>query len=146
MLGRMVDRARAVGIFEGLEVGRDRVCVTSLQYADDATFFSSGDESQVVNLFSLLKLLGVISGLKINPEKSSVVGINMQHNQLQRRALLLGCSIETLLFKCLVLPLGAILGVNLFGLQLWKRFARVWKGGARLYSRVGLDILWSRQF
>lgn len=48
VLGRMVDRAR---VFEGLEVGRERVSVTHWQYTDDTILFSAGDERQIVKLF-----------------------------------------------------------------------------------------------
>ena len=80
--------------------------MTHLQYADDTIFFFTGDENQILNLYSILRIFGLISGLKVNFGKSSVVGINMQQDQLQSRASLLDCGIESLSIKCLGLPLG----------------------------------------
>ncbi|XP_028088431.1 uncharacterized protein LOC114288989 [Camellia sinensis] len=84
----------------------NRVSAIHLQYADDTIFFSTRDESEIVNLYSILRLFGVISGLKVNLEKSRVVSINMQQDLLWNRTAFLGCGIEALLFKYLGLPLG----------------------------------------
>ena len=45
-LGRLVDRARNCQLVEGLNVGRDDVVVSHLQFADDTIFFSSGNEEK----------------------------------------------------------------------------------------------------
>lgn len=121
VLGRMVDRAKEVGLFEGLQVSRDKISVTHLQFANDTIFFFEGDESQMVNLFSVVRLFGVLSGLKINLEKSRVAGINIDLSLIQRVAELLGCGIETFPMKYLELPLGGNPRVKCFGIRLWKR-------------------------
>ncbi|XP_028085776.1 uncharacterized protein LOC114286749 [Camellia sinensis] len=77
VLGMMVERAKEVGLFEGLQVGRDKISVTHLQFADDTIFFFKGDESQIVNLCSVVRLFGVLFGLKVNLENSRVAGINV---------------------------------------------------------------------
>ncbi|XP_028097917.1 uncharacterized protein LOC114297657 [Camellia sinensis] len=128
----MVDRAKEVGLFEGVQVGRDKVSVTHLQFADDTIFFSEGDESQMVNLYSVVRLFGVLSGLRVNLEKSRVAGINVDSSLIQRVAELLGCGIKTFPMKYL----GLLLGGNRRGEVFWNPVVE--KIGKRLerWSRV----------
>ena len=53
VLGRLVDRSRDVNL---VAAGRDSVCVSHLQYADDTIIFVCSKESKVVNLFSVLRI------------------------------------------------------------------------------------------
>lgn len=38
-LGRLVDRAKAANEVRGLEVGRDKIEISHIQFADDTLFF-----------------------------------------------------------------------------------------------------------
>ncbi|GMQ06052.1 hypothetical protein CsSME_00050793 [Camellia sinensis var. sinensis] len=60
----------------------------------------------MANLFSVVRLFGAISGLKVNFEKSRVAGINVDSRLIQSVVDLLGCGIETFPMKYLGLPLG----------------------------------------
>lgn len=50
------------GIFNGVKVGRDEVCISLLQYADDTIFFGEWSRLNVGNLMSILKCFEELSG------------------------------------------------------------------------------------
>ncbi|XP_028121753.1 uncharacterized protein LOC114318966 [Camellia sinensis] len=106
VLGRIIDLAKDKGVIEGFVVGRDRIEVTHLQFADDTIFFSSKEENKVGCLLQVLRIFEIVSGLKVNLSKSSVVGINLNDSYVRRVADMLGCSIESFPIKYLGLPLG----------------------------------------
>ena len=106
MLGRLIDVARDKGVIEGFVVGRDRISVTHLQFADNTLFFSAKEEGKIRNLLMLLRIFDVVSGLKVNLTKSCVVGINLERSCELRMAEVLGCPFEKLPLKYLGLPLG----------------------------------------
>lgn len=78
VLGRLIDRAKEVGLIEGFVVGRDRVEISHLQFADGTLFFSSGDESKFLNFQVILQTFELVSGLKVNLGKCAIVGINCE--------------------------------------------------------------------
>lgn len=94
VLGRLVDRAREFCFVGGFEVGRELVCVSHLQYADNIMLCSSGEENKVGFFLSLLKIFEFVLRLKVNLNKTSVAGTNMQQNKIQRVVEILGCSTE----------------------------------------------------
>ncbi|XP_028093546.1 uncharacterized protein LOC114293627 [Camellia sinensis] len=108
----------------------------------------AGDESQLLNLHSILRLFGIISGLKVNLGKSGVVGINMQQDQLQNRASLLGCGIELLPFKYLGLPLGGNLRSEAFWSPVVEKVGKRlegWVKVAKSLEKLMRDFLWERK-
>ena len=78
-------------MLEGFRVGRNRTRVTHLQFADDTIFFSNTREEDLQTLKSLLLVFGHISGLKVNLDKSSIYGINIDQAHLSRLAKMLDC-------------------------------------------------------
>lgn len=42
VLGKLIDKAKEVGLIEGFAVGRNRVSVSHLQFANDLYFFFLG--------------------------------------------------------------------------------------------------------
>lgn len=87
-------------------MGRDRVPVSHLQFADDTLFFSSGNDQKFLNLKIILQIFELVSGLKVNMGKCSVVGINCDGVKIQRLADFLGCSVGEWPLAYLGLPLG----------------------------------------
>lgn len=65
-LSILVNRAVDFGILEAAEVGRDKVRVSHLQYADDTVFVSSGKESNSWAMKWILRNFEILSGLKVN--------------------------------------------------------------------------------
>ena len=87
----MLLRADEGNVLEGFRVGRSRTRVSHLQFADDTIFFSSTREEDLLTLKSVLLVLGHISGLKVNLDKSNIYGINLEQNHLFRLVEMLDC-------------------------------------------------------
>jgi hypothetical protein len=75
-----------------------------LQYADDTLIVMEGCPRQLFFLKSLLQSFATSTGLKVNYSKSMIVPINAAENKILARTL--GCSIGTMPFTYLGLPLG----------------------------------------
>ena len=106
VLSRMLLRAEERNLLEGFKVGRNRIRVSHLQFADDTIFFSNTCEEELKTLKSLLLVFGHISGLKVNLDKSNIYGINLEQNHLSRLAELLDCKASGWPILYLGLPLG----------------------------------------
>ncbi|RVW91468.1 Transposon TX1 uncharacterized 149 kDa protein [Vitis vinifera] len=106
VLSRMLMRAEERNMLEGFRVGRNRTRVTHLQFADDTIFFSNSREEELQTLKSLLLVFGHISGLKVNLNKSSIYGINLDQAHLSRLAEMLDCKASRWPILYLGLPLG----------------------------------------
>ena len=91
VLSRMLKRAEERNMMECFRVGRNRIRVSHLQFADDTIFFSNSREEELQTLKSLLLVFGHISGLKVNLNKSSIYGINLDQAHLSRLAEMLDC-------------------------------------------------------
>ncbi|RVW98458.1 Transposon TX1 uncharacterized 149 kDa protein [Vitis vinifera] len=87
----MIMRAEEREMLEGFKVGRNRTRVSHLQFADDTIFFSNTREEDLQTLKSLLLVVGHISRLKVNLDKSSIYGINLDQVHLSRLAEMLDC-------------------------------------------------------
>nr|GEY77634.1 RNA-directed DNA polymerase, eukaryota, reverse transcriptase zinc-binding domain protein [Tanacetum cinerariifolium] len=57
-------------IFYGFKVGKDKVHISHLQFADDALFLREWSLSSVKNLFRILTCFHLASGRKVNFNKS----------------------------------------------------------------------------
>ena len=99
-------RAEETGLTEGFFVGRDRTRVSLLQFGDETIFFSKASLEHVQNLKIILLAFGQVSGLKINLEKSTILGINTRQELLPSLALIFYCRVSEWPFSYLGLPLG----------------------------------------
>ena len=75
-----------------------------LQYADDTLIFMVGNANQLSHLKNILQSFSISTGLKVNYSKSMLVLINMEDEAAL--SLSFGCTIGTLPFTYLGLPLG----------------------------------------
>ncbi|KAL6525382.1 hypothetical protein OROHE_015689 [Orobanche hederae] len=62
LMNRAVDR----GIIRPAKVGRDGVCISHLQYADDTIFIIDGAEENARSIRGVLKVFELLSGLAVN--------------------------------------------------------------------------------
>ncbi|RVW24881.1 putative mitochondrial protein [Vitis vinifera] len=86
VLSRLVVRAEERGLIEGLGVGRNRTRVSHLQFADDTVFFSRASLEELLSLKLILLVFGLLFGLRMNLNKSTLSGINSTLDQTAKLA------------------------------------------------------------
>ncbi|XP_068639159.1 uncharacterized protein [Aristolochia californica] len=113
-----------------------------LQYADNTIIFGVGDMHSVRRIKAVLGLFEIATGQKVNLGKTSLIGFNVDQENLAEMASSFGCSTTALPAKYLGLPLfhGRI-SHDLWNPVVEKIEARLatWKG--RLLSKAGRLIL-----
>ncbi|XP_071726630.1 uncharacterized mitochondrial protein AtMg01250-like [Rutidosis leptorrhynchoides] len=93
------------GLLKGVEIGRDKILVSHLQYADAIIFLGEWSRSIVYSLRNLLQCYELVSGLKVNFNKSCLYSIGVNHvNYVANR---IGCKIGKFPFTYLGLSIGA---------------------------------------
>lgn len=97
-LSILVSRTVELGLLEAVELGRNKVKVSHLQYADDTVFVSSGEVLNVLAMKRILNNFELLSGLKVNFQKSSIMGINIERDRPERIAELIGCRLGMYLY------------------------------------------------
>ncbi|XP_071707871.1 uncharacterized mitochondrial protein AtMg01250-like [Rutidosis leptorrhynchoides] len=96
------------GTFKGVEIGRDKIIVSHLQYADDTIFLGEWSRSNVYILRNLLQCFELVSGLKVNFNKSCLYGIGVNHgDDVNYVANCIGWKVGEFPFTYLGLPIGA---------------------------------------
>ena len=84
-------RAEERGLFKGFLMGKNRTRVSHLQFADDTIFFSRASFEESHSFKLILLVFGRLSGLRINLNKSILLGINISQGHTARLASLLEC-------------------------------------------------------
>ena len=77
-----------------------------VQYADDTLIVLPALDSQLIALKDMLHNFAASTGLRVNFTKSSLIPINMSEEEGARIAALLGCSVGSMPFTYLGLPMG----------------------------------------
>ncbi|GAU37373.1 hypothetical protein TSUD_22470 [Trifolium subterraneum] len=106
-LSGAVSRAEELGMFKGFKVGNNGLFVSHLQYADDTLFLGEASLENLWTLKTILRCFELASGLKVNFAKSSVMGVNVSADFLNLAERFLHCSIGSIPFTYLGLPVGA---------------------------------------
>ena len=86
VLSRLVVRAEERDLIEGCGVGRNRTRVSHLQFADDTVFFSRASLEELLSLKLILLVFGLLFGLRMNLNKSTLSGINSTLDQTAKLA------------------------------------------------------------
>ncbi|CAL0321669.1 unnamed protein product [Lupinus luteus] len=87
-------------IFKGYLVGKNEVPISHLQYADDTLLIG---KNYADNINALKKMIG----LRVNFQKSSFIGLNADDRFTQMAANKLFCSVGSVPFKFLRIPVSA---------------------------------------
>lgn len=95
-----------VGVVEGVKIGREEVCVSHLQFADDTLFLLEANNENLRNLNCILKFFTGCSGLKINMGKSTIAGTNVGGTMVGDLALEWGCEVAEWPLKYLGYAIG----------------------------------------
>ncbi|GKE10842.1 putative RNA-directed DNA polymerase, eukaryota, reverse transcriptase zinc-binding domain protein [Tanacetum coccineum] len=93
--------------FRMIEVGKDKVYVSHLQFADDALIMRVWSKINVLNLSRLLTCFHLASGLKVNFNKSKLFGIGVCEVERNSLASLIGCQPSNFSCNYLGLPISA---------------------------------------
>ncbi|XP_071709245.1 uncharacterized protein [Rutidosis leptorrhynchoides] len=117
-LNQLLKIATNKKLINGVEIGKDKVVVSHLQYADDTIIFGKWNKVEVRNILKILKCFEDLSGLKINLNKSNVYGICTTNSELASLASWFNCKEGSFPFNYLGLPIGAKIR-NGAGTKFW---------------------------
>ncbi|RVW53508.1 Transposon TX1 uncharacterized 149 kDa protein [Vitis vinifera] len=84
VLSRMMLKAEEKSALEGFRVGRNRIRVSHLQFADDTIFFANSCAEELQTLKSLLLVFGQISGLEVNLDKRNPIACRFWDSVIER--------------------------------------------------------------
>lgn len=94
-------------LFEGYRVGAaNSVEVSHLQFVDDTLLLGTKSWANVRSLRATLLIFEAMSGLKVNFNKSLLVGVNIHESWLCEAASVLSCKVGKVPFLYLGLPIG----------------------------------------
>uniref|UniRef100_A0A803PIR5 Reverse transcriptase domain-containing protein n=1 Tax=Cannabis sativa TaxID=3483 RepID=A0A803PIR5_CANSA len=137
VLGRMIDQAVNSSIFLEFLVGKDKVHVNHLQFANDTLLFAN-DEASLQILTRIVGAFCAVLGLKVNMNKSQVLGISMYESVVALCASQIGCEVGNWPMSYLGIPLGGSPRKKLFWAPVLEKCAKKpngWK--ASFLSRGG---------
>ncbi|GJR86918.1 RNA-directed DNA polymerase, eukaryota, reverse transcriptase zinc-binding domain protein [Tanacetum coccineum] len=103
-----------VGLYRGISINGS-LTLSHLFYADDVVFVGEWKDSNIHILLNVLKCFFLASGLKINLQKSKLMGLGVSSNVVNSAANLMGCSILQLPFNYL----GVKVGCNMSYIGSW---------------------------
>ncbi|GJW74853.1 RNA-directed DNA polymerase, eukaryota [Tanacetum coccineum] len=105
-LHMLIENAMNVSRIKGIEIDGSGIVLSHLFYADDVIFIGEWSEENISNIVMLLQCFYLVSGLKINLSKCSLLGIGVQEAEVKGVADGVGCTAGTLPFTYLGVPIG----------------------------------------
>lgn len=138
-LSLLLQRGLDFNLWEGIKVGRNSVTISHLQYADDTIIFCPPHLDQIMNIKRALILFHQASGLRVNFQKSSILGINLQESLHHHLASSLLCKSEKFPSKYLGLPIGATPPEWKFGTQSLIDYIRNLHHGKETYFLLEVE-------
>ncbi|GKA86553.1 RNA-directed DNA polymerase, eukaryota [Tanacetum coccineum] len=109
-----VSRAVDEGMFKGIRL-HGSLSLSHLFFADDALFMGEWSDSNLRGIIYILKCFFLASGLKINIQKSQVLGVGVPRSSVESMASSLGCSIMEKKFRYL----GVMVGERMSRYKAW---------------------------
>ncbi|KAI3800096.1 hypothetical protein L1987_35404 [Smallanthus sonchifolius] len=106
-LSMFMNKALNLGLLQGIRLPNNGPVVSHLCYADDVIFLGPWSERNLVNLNRLLRCFQLVTGLKVNPVKSSLFGVGVDDSDVARVAKGFNCKVGKFPFIYLGLPIGA---------------------------------------
>nr|GEW04786.1 RNA-directed DNA polymerase, eukaryota [Tanacetum cinerariifolium] len=107
-------KATSDGLFKGIQI-QGSMAISHLFYADEAVFLGEWSDSNMDNIVKILKCFFLGSGLKINIQKSQVLGVGVPRNIINQAASLIGCAVMQNPFRYL----GVMVGDNMSRKLAW---------------------------
>ncbi|GJS89124.1 putative RNA-directed DNA polymerase, eukaryota, reverse transcriptase zinc-binding domain protein, partial [Tanacetum coccineum] len=99
--------AKDKNMYKGIDVGKDKVYMSHLQFTDDALFFGEWSLHNAKVLSRILSCFQLASGLKVNLNKSKLFGVGASNLDLNFIANTIGCQPSNLPCIYLGLPIRA---------------------------------------
>nr|GEV36693.1 RNA-directed DNA polymerase, eukaryota, reverse transcriptase zinc-binding domain protein [Tanacetum cinerariifolium] len=113
-------RAISDGLFKGIQI-QGSMAIPHLFYDDDAVFIGEWSDSNLENIVKILEYFFFASGLKINIQKSQVLGVGVPRIIVNQAASLIGCVVMQNPFRYLRVMVGDILGASpLYNMSIYK--------------------------
>lgn len=109
-LHQVLESAKNVGVYTGVQLPNDGPLLSHLQYADDAVFFGDWSNQNARNLIRILRCFELASGLRVNLTKSKIYGVSCFATELDVLAKGLNCQTGSFPFTYLGLPIGVPMG------------------------------------
>nr|GEY49823.1 RNA-directed DNA polymerase, eukaryota [Tanacetum cinerariifolium] len=107
-------RAVDEGVFKGIQL-HGSLSLSHLFFADDALFMGEWSDSNLRGIIYILKCFFLASGLKINIQKSQVLGVGVPRSSVESMASSLCCSIMEKKFRYL----GVMVGERMSRYKAW---------------------------
>ena len=134
----MMRTALIKGLYRSYLVGKQKVPVNILQYADDTVFVGEALWDNVIVLKAMLRGFEMASGLKINFSKSNVGVLGDDINWVHDAAHFLNCRHMETPFHYLGIPIGTKPSSYLMWKPLIKKFeAKLSKWNQKILSMAG---------
>lgn len=106
-LSAMLSRACSAGVIKGLVPCLFEGGLTHLQYAYDTILMLYFDPGNLRNIRMILSCYEVMSGMKINYEKSEIFAMGLSQEEHNFAAEALGCKVGEFLMKYLGMPVSS---------------------------------------
>nr|GEW24874.1 RNA-directed DNA polymerase, eukaryota [Tanacetum cinerariifolium] len=98
-------RATSDGLLKGIQI-QGSMAISHIFYVDDAVFIGEWSDSNLDNIVKILKCFFLASGLKINIQKSQVLGVGVPRNIVNQVASLIRCAVMQKPFRYLGVMVG----------------------------------------
>ncbi|GKV07574.1 hypothetical protein SLEP1_g19328 [Rubroshorea leprosula] len=105
-LNGLVSSAMGKELYKGVMVGNGAILVSHLQCVDDTIFFEEASEDNIKAVKCIMRIFELVSGLKINFEKSQLMGVGVEEDWREKMAIRLCCKVGDFPFKYLGIPTG----------------------------------------
>ncbi|GKD38865.1 RNA-directed DNA polymerase, eukaryota, partial [Tanacetum coccineum] len=128
---RIVD----AGLFKGIVLDQS-LCLSHMFYADDAIFIGQWNDGNISTLIHALNCFFHASGLRINLNKSKIMGVNVESAQVKQAATKLGCLVLNSPFYYL----GSKVGGSMSRVQAWQEIVEKVKSRLSKWKMKTLSI------
>lgn len=143
VLNLMLRRANQKGLFKGIFLnkhGQDQL--THLQFADDTLLFIEGSLESVRTVKRILQCFQLLTGLRINFNKSSLYSCSKDRELVTKCANSLGCLVGEWPLKYLGAPLGTSMRRKFFWKPLIQKFEdKLTKWRSSALNKAGRSVL-----
>lgn len=104
---RLLSKAANDGVIKGISMGRQGISLSHLQFTNGMILFAPAKLKMLLNIRRMLDCFRLMSGLRINYEKSAIIAINCSEGLVVELSANLRCQLLTLPLRYLGIPLHA---------------------------------------